>query len=157
VFNAVRAYWGVKAARAASATLTEGRDRVKEWVDKVDREIEKGKAGYTEQDLLRLKVGLDNVELGLLEVKRAERGALAALRTVSVDQNADVDDSELDIVEVLEHPLDYYEDAARLHRPEARLLEAAGVAVHAQRSLRLSELLPDIGLVASFNYSYAHD
>jgi outer membrane protein TolC len=157
VYNAVRAYWGLKAARASLATLTDGRDKVKEWVDTIDKELEQATGRYTEQDLRRLKVALDNIELGVLELRRAETIAHAALRTLSADPTADVDDAELDLAEVVEHPLAYYEDAARFHRPEAKLLEAAGHALHAQRNLRLSEMLPDIGLVGSFNYSYVGD
>src|SRR5439155_20525828 len=89
VLNAVRAYWGVKTARAAGATLGDGRDKVKEWVDKIEAELHKGKTSYTEQDRLRIKIALDTLELGLLEVKKGERVAVAGLRTLTGDENAD--------------------------------------------------------------------
>jgi multidrug efflux system outer membrane protein len=157
VYNAIRAYWGLKAARAARATLSDGRDKVKEWVGSIDKALNDGNGKYTEQDLLRLKIAVDTLELGLLEIDRGEKIAQAALRTMTADPTADVDDAELEVSEVAERPLGYYEDAARFHRPEAKLLEAAGAALHAQRNLRLSEMLPDIGLVGSFNYYYAQN
>src|SRR5579859_5007228 len=89
IYNAVRAYWGVKAARAASATISDGRDRVKDWVGSVDAALEKGTGKYTEQDLLRLKIAVDTLELGLLDLKKAEVIAVAALRTLAVDPTAD--------------------------------------------------------------------
>jgi outer membrane protein TolC len=156
-FNAIRAYWGVKAARAAAGTISDGRDRVKAWVGTIDDALEKGTGKYTEQDLLRLKIAVDTLELGLLDLKKAETVAVAALRTMTVDPTADVDDDELEVAEFVEHPLNYYEDAALVSRPEARLLDAAGNALHAARKLRLAEMLPDLGLVGSFNYYYVRN
>ncbi len=155
--SAVRAYWGLKWARASAGTLDEGQRQVKEWVDKIDQQLSAGTSIYTEQDLFRLKIALDNVELGLLDVRKAERLALAGLRTLSGDDNADIDDDELDVIEVVPRPLSYYEDAARTHRPEARMLDAGRTAVHAQRNLRLAEMLPDLGLIGTFDYSYVRN
>jgi outer membrane protein TolC len=157
VYNAVRAYWGIKAARAARATLDDGRNKVKEWVDKINDELEKGTGKYVEQDLMRLKIAVDTLGLSILQLQKAEQVALAALRTLSYDQSADVDDAELEVAETIQHPINYYEDAARVHRPEARLLDTAGTALHAQRKLRLAEMLPDLGLVGSFNWYYAEN
>jgi outer membrane protein TolC len=155
--QAVRAYWGLKWARAAGATLSDGRKRIKEWVDTVDRDLERGKSGYTETDLIRIKLALEVVDLSLLDVRRAERIALAGLHTLTGEPDADVDEAELDPVELAEQPLSYYEDAARTHRPEARMLDAARVAAHAGTALRLAEMLPDLGLLTTFNYSYMSD
>jgi outer membrane protein len=152
--NAVKAYWGLKWARAADATLTDGHDRVKEWVEHIDKALNaSGSSGFTEQDLSRLKIALSTVDLGLVDIQRAETVALDALRTVAVDPTADIDDEELDSAEVVEHPLDYYEEAATVHRPEARMLDAGTRAVKSLRQLRLSEMLPDIGLYTEFSYT----
>ena len=99
-FNVTRAYWLLKWARAAEATLDDGMARLKEWVTKINDDIDKGKTTYTENDLVRLKLALDTAELTALDVEKAQassgcRGCACSPTT----QSADIDDSELDIIE----------------------------------------------------------
>jgi outer membrane protein TolC len=154
-FNITRAYWLLKWARAASATLDDARARLKEWVKKINDDIEKGKTTYTENDLVRLKLALDTAEIATVDVEKGLEIGLQGLRMLTDDPDADIDDSELDISDPLEQPLTYYEDAARVHRPEARMLEAGVRASHANRQLQLANLLPDVGIAFSFTYAYA--
>ena len=154
-FNATRAYWLLKWARAAEATLDDGITRLKEWVKKINDEIDKGKTTYTENDLVRLKLALDTAELTALDVEKAKELGLSGLRMLTEDDAADIDDSDLDIIDPVAEPLAYYEDAARTHRPEARMLAAAAQATSANRRLQLANLLPDFGLALSFTYAYA--
>lgn len=154
-FNITRAYWLLKWARAAAATLDDGIARLKEWVRKISDEIDKGKTTYTENDLVRLKLALDTAELTALDVDKGKELGLAGLRTLVGEPDADIDDEELDIVNPADQPLAYYEDAASTHRPEARMLAAGMHAARANRSLQLANLLPDFGLAVSFTYAYA--
>ena len=154
-FNITRAYWLLKWARAAAGTLDDGITRLKEWVKKINDEIDKGKSSYTENDLVRIKLALDTAQLTALDVDKARELGLSGLRMLTDDPDADIDEDELDITELAEQPLTYYEDAARVHRPEARMLAAGTVAARAGHSLQLANLLPDIGLAASFTYAYA--
>jgi outer membrane protein TolC len=154
-FNITRAYWGLKWARTASATLSDGVTRLKEWIKKINDDIDKGKSTYTENDLVRLKLALDTAELTALDIDKARQLSLVGLRTLTEDPDADIDDEELDVVELSEQPLDWYEDAARIHRPDARMLAAATVATHAAWRYQRATLLPDLGVLFSFNYSYA--
>lgn len=153
--NTMRAYWGLKLARAIDGTIEDVRDKLKEWIDKVQKEYDGGKSEYTLADLSRLKLALDDAEVIRLDVERNLRVALAGVRTLAGESDADVDEEEIDVVEIKEQPLSYYEDEARLHRPEARLLDAAVTASHHWKRLKISELLPDFGLAASFSYGYA--
>ncbi len=155
--QAQRAYWGLKWARASLATLDDGRGRLSDWVKRVDAAIEGGKSSYTETDLIRLKLALDTAELVILDVERAKQIAESALRVLTHDDQVELDDSEIELVAGEMRPLAFYQDGALTHRPEARMLSAAGRAVHAQRSLRIAELLPDIGVQASFGYGYAQN
>jgi outer membrane protein TolC len=154
-FNVTRAYWLLKWARAAEATLDDGITRLKEWVKKINDEIDKGKTTYTENDLVRIKLALDTAELTQLDVDKAKELGLAGLRMLADDADADIDDSELDVTDLGGEPLAYYEDAARTHRPEARMLAAGTEAARAGKALQLANLLPDLGLAASFTYAYA--
>jgi outer membrane protein TolC len=154
-FNVTRAYWLLKWARAADATLGDGIGRLKEWVQKINDDIDKGKTSYTENDLVRLKLALDTAELTALDVEKARELGLSGLRMLTDDDSADIDDSELDITEPGEQPLTYFEDAARTHRPEARMIAAGLRASHAGRALQFANLMPDLGLAMSFTYAYA--
>jgi outer membrane protein TolC len=154
-FNITRAYWLLKWARAAQATLDDGITRLKEWVKKINDEIDKGKTSYTENDLVRIKLALDTAELTALDVDKAKELGLTGLRILIDDGDADIDDSELEVTDTGAVPLSFYEDAARTHRPEARMLAAGTEAARAGRSLQLANLLPDLGLAMSFTYAFA--
>jgi outer membrane protein TolC len=154
-FNITRAYWLLKWARAAQATLDDGITRLKEWVKKINDEIDKGKTTYTENDLVRIKLALDTAELTALDVDKAKELGLSGLRMLADDADADIDDSELDVTDLGAEPLSFYEDAARTHRPEARMLAAGTEAARAGKALQLANLLPDLGLAVSFTYAYA--
>ena len=154
-FNITRAYWLLKWARAARATLDDGISRLKDWVKKINDEIDKGKTTYTENDLVRLKLALDTAELTSLDVDKALELGLSGLRMLLDEPDADIDDSELDLVDLGEEPLAYYETAARTHRPDARMVVAGAAAARAGRALQLANLMPDVGLALSFTYAYA--
>ncbi|MGZ3439526.1 MAG: TolC family protein [Polyangia bacterium] len=154
-FNITRAYWLLKWARAAQATLDDGITRLKEWVKKINDEIDKGKTTYTENDLVRIKLALDTAELTALDVDKAKELGLSGLRILIDDSDADIDDSELEVADTGAVPLAFYEDAARTHRPEARMLAAGMHAASANRALQLANLMPDFGLAVSFTYAYA--
>ena len=154
-FNITRAYWLLKWARAAEATLDDGMSRLKDWIKKINDEIDKGKTTYTENDLVRLKLALDAAELTSLDVDKAKELGLSGLRMLLDDADADIDDTELDIDDVAEQPLGFFEDAARTHRPEARMLAAGTQATRAGKALQLANLMPDLGIALSFTYAYA--
>ncbi len=154
-FNVTRAYWLLKWSRAASATLDDGITRLKEWIKKINDAIDKGKATYTENDLVRIKLALDAAELTALDVDKARELGLSGLRMLTDDDEADIDDSELDVTDLGAEPLSFYEDAARTHRPEARMLSAGMQAARANKALNFANLLPDLGLALSFTYAYA--
>jgi outer membrane protein TolC len=154
-YNITKAYWGLKWARAAYSTLDDGAGRLRGWVQRINDSIDNGKSTYTENDLARLKIALDASELALLDVDKARQVSLTALRTLAGDSEADIDDSELDVADLQEQPVSFYEDAARVHRPEARLLAAGMKASHAQFQIQRASLIPDLGLLFGFNYGYA--
>ncbi|HZS38721.1 MAG TPA: TolC family protein, partial [Polyangia bacterium] len=153
--NAVRAYWGLKVARAIIGTLEDGRDALKAWIEKVENDLAGNKPTYTQSDLARLKIAFDNAQLVITDMQRNQRIALAGVRTLVSEGDADIDEEEIDLVEIKDQPLSYYEDEARLHRPEARLLDAASSGAKNWKRLKVAELLPDFGLAINFSYGYA--
>jgi outer membrane protein TolC len=154
-FNVTRAYWLLKWARAASALLDDVVTRLKDWIKKIDADIDKGKTTYTENDVVRLKLALDTAAYAAIDVDKARELGLAGVRLLTDDPDADIDEEELDIAEPGEEPLAWYEDAARVHRPEARMLMAGVAAVRAGHKLQLANLLPDLGVLFTITYGYA--
>lgn len=154
-FNVTRAYWLLKWARAADATLEDGIARLKEWVKKINDEIDQGKTTYTENDVVRLKLALDAAELTALDVEKAKQLGLSGVRMLTDDESADIDDDELDVADLGVEPLSYFEDAARTHRAESRMLAAGTQAARAGKAMQLANLLPDLGIALSFTYAYA--
>jgi outer membrane protein TolC len=153
--NLSRAYFGVKAARAARDTLQEGRDQLVKWIKQIDKDLEAGKTNYTEIDLTRLKYAEAAIQIQLSEANRLASSALAALRFLSQDAEADVDDEELQVSAREEHDLPYYLDEALRYRPELRALTATGEGARLYKKLRIAELLPNFGIVANLSYGYA--
>ncbi len=153
--NLVRAYFGVKASRAALDTINEGRDQIVKWVEQMDKDLESGKTNFTEIDLMRLKVNDAALQIQVSDAKRLISSALAALRFLAQDAEADVDEEDLQLWAREEHDLDYYLDAALRLRPEMRILNATGDGARLYKKLRIAELFPNIGIVANLNYGYA--
>ena len=83
--NIIRAYFGLKVARAALDTVKEGHDRLVQWIKTVDREIESGRGAYTEIDLMRLKVTESQLQFNLVDAERIINSALAAVRYLAQD------------------------------------------------------------------------
>lgn len=155
IFNVTRAYWLLKWARASSAILDDVEQRLKDWIKRINDDIDKGKSTYTENDVVRLKLALDTAQLTALDVDKAKELGLAGVRMLTDDPTADIDESDLDVVELNEQPLGWYEDAALVHRPEARMLAGATAAAAANRKLQRANLFPDFGLMLNFTYGYA--
>lgn len=153
--NIIRAYFGLKAARAGLDTAKEGHTQLVSWIKQVDKEIESGKGGYTEIDLMRLKVTESQLVFQLVDAERIINSALAAVRYLAQDENADVDDSDLAQYEPEERDLQYYLDSAVARRPELRQLNLLGESLQLYRRLRIAELLPDFGIFVGIGYNVA--
>jgi outer membrane protein len=152
--QAARAYWATKAFRTAFLTLQSGRDEVAPWVDKIEKNLDSPKPTFTLMDLQRLKASLAQVDLLLAEFAKDEKIALAGLRAL-LGEEVDVDDAELDVTEIVEHPIDYYESAAATHRPELLALDQGVAALRSIARLRISEMLPDLGFVGGVTLRFA--
>lgn len=151
----VRAYFGLKAARAALFSVKEGQEQINKWVAQMDRDLESGKTNFTEIDLLRLKVTESVVQVQAVDAERIIASALAAVRYLAQDANVDVAEDDLQLWGREEHELGYYLDSALRYRPELRTLRATGDGARLYKKLRIAELLPDFALVGNFNYGLA--
>lgn len=153
--NVLRAYFGLKTARAALETVHEGHDQVIKWVKQIDSDVEAGRGSASEIDLMRLKVAESQVELVLIDLERTVDSTLAALRYFAQDATVDIDDSELAVWHDEREPLDHYLDAALRNRPELKVMRATGEGARLFKKLRIAEMLPSFGLLVNFGYGYA--
>jgi outer membrane protein TolC len=156
VWQATRVYWGIKAAKAAVDTLDVGLSKLQNWIDKIEAELDgKSASKYTETDLIRLKVANAFARIQLVDQRRHLDVATEALRVMTGDPAAQIDDSELEIVEEGSADLQTWRGRAERSRPEVRLLRAGEAAALGNRSGRLSELLPDLSFNTVFGAGYA--
>jgi outer membrane protein TolC len=153
--NVVRAYYGLKTARAALETVRDGQTQIKKWVKRIDDDLESGKSGYSEIDLMRLKVAEAQVDAAVVDVERTIKGTLRGLRYFAQDDNIDIDDGDLEVTYKDPAELSYYRDIALVRRPEMFQLRAYGEGAQLYKKLRIAELLPDFAFMATFGYGYA--
>lgn len=153
--NVLKAYFGLKTARAALDTVKDGHDQVIRWSKQMDLDLEAGRGSASEIDLMRLRVAESQIEIILIDLERTIASTLAALRYWVQDQTIDIDSQELAIWHDEREPLDYYLEAAVRNRPELKVLRATGQGAQLYKKLRIAELLPSFGIIANFGYGYA--
>ena len=156
--NVRKAYWGLKLARELRSMLEEGEGYLDSAQKKIEKQLADGSGNATVTDRLRLRTVRTEIEVRLLEAKRLEgvaRGGLRALLNLDSGEDLDVDDEDFEPLEVPDHPLAYYEEQARLSRPEVRTLEYAVQAKRALAKLEHRKLYPDLVLIGQISFAYA--
>jgi outer membrane protein TolC len=128
------------------ATIRDIRDRLRPWVERIEQDLEAPKPKYTLADLRRGQIGLQQIELLLDDQERNEATASHGLELL-VGKGIDVDEAELEAVEIVEHPLEYYTDGALVHRPEARAYDEGVQAFHWLSRFSFAQMLPDLAIV----------
>jgi outer membrane protein TolC len=156
--NVRKAYWGLKLARELRSMLEEGEGYLDGAQKKIDKQLADGSGNATVSDRLRLRTVRTEIEVRLLEAKRLEevaRSGLRALLNLDSAEDLDVDDEDFDALEVPQRPLAYYEEQARLSRPEVRTLDYAVKAKRALADLEHRKLYPDLVLIGQVSFAYA--
>lgn len=156
--NVARAYYGLKLAREIESTLKEGLGYITQAEEMVQKDLDEGSGNMTVTDKLRLQATRAEVEAQALEVGRGGGIALNGLRALvgpTGPQDFTVDAAPLEKRAVPNRPLSYYEEQARLSRPEVRALDYFVRARRKLADLEFSRQLPDLVLVATATYAYA--
>jgi outer membrane protein TolC len=156
--NVRRAYWGLKLARELRSMLEEGQGYLDSAQKKIEKQLADGSGNATVSDRLRLRTVRTEIEVRLLEAKRLEeiaRSGLRALLNLDSAEDLDVDDEDFEALAVPAHPLAYYEEQARLSRPEVRTLDYAVKAKRALANLEHRKLYPDLVLIGQLSFAYA--
>jgi len=148
----------VKLARELLDALNEGSGYIGDAQKKIDKQLEEGSGNVTVTDKLRLRTVRAEVDARLLEAKRGETFALAALRTLlgsEAPADLDVDDAAFEPLEIPSRAITYYEEQARYNRPEVRALDFAVKAKHALADLERRREYPDLVLIGTASFAYA--
>jgi outer membrane protein TolC len=156
--NVRKAYWGLKLARELRSMLEEGQGYLDTAQKKIEKQLADGSGNATVTDKLRLKTVRTEIEVRLLEATRLEaiaRSGLRALLGSESPEEVDVDDEDFEALEVPARPLAYYEEQARLSRPEVRTLDYAVKAKRALADLEHRKLYPDLVLIGQVSFAYA--
>ncbi len=148
--DAARAYWGLKVARELGGMLDDGIDEI----DQAKQHFDDKGSGITIQDKQRVAVLLAEAKVQRAEARQAEAQALAGLRAVTGDSDADVDDAEL---AAIDHPVPDAKTArnASANRPQLVAAESGAKAAGALADLEAAQLMPDFAIVGSAVISHA--
>jgi outer membrane protein TolC len=152
VFDVRRAYFGTQLSLDLQAMISEGKDKLRNAVDKLDARLKADDPRVRQNDYWRLVSALSEIESRESEALRLEASARAALEILSGFKPAIVPECPLEAVqsEVLE--LGEHLERAIENRPELHQLQAARSAKDANLTVKRAGYLPDIilALAASF-------
>jgi outer membrane protein TolC len=156
--NVRKAYYGLKFAREIIDMLDQGSGYVEDGQKRVEKALAEGSGNTTVTDKLRIKTVRAEVDARILEAKRLQGVARESLRILlgpEAPAEVDVDDEPFEPPEVKEHPVTYYEEIARVSRPEVRMLEYAARAKQALADLERRKEYPDLVLIGTAAFARA--
>jgi outer membrane protein TolC len=147
--DAAKAYWGLKLARELGYMLDDGID-----------EIQKAQAGFDQrtdvsiQDRQRVAVLLAEAKAQRADATQAETQALAGLRALTNDPEADIDEDELAPIERTLPTASQLEERSA-QRPQNIAAKNGAKAAEELTLLQRAFYFPDIALVGSAYVSHA--
>ena len=145
--EAARVYFGLKFAREILLMLDEGRGQVVKELERVEKELDKGKTSVSEYDRYRLKVLLADIDARRSETERTAADQLVAIRIVSGNEADDIDDAPLTELPAVALGTGLEaRDAAQANRPEIKQAKAGAAAQEHLTRIELLRWLPDFGL-----------
>jgi outer membrane protein, multidrug efflux system len=153
--DAARAFFGLKLARELRYELEGGVADIEKAQRQIAEQMEKGGESATVQDRLRLATVMAEAKARLAEAREAEDTALAAVRILARDPQADIDEGPLEPDEMkLGAPADYVERAAAA-RAELVALRHLASGARSLADLERARFFPDFLLVGTFNLARA--
>ena len=152
VFDVRRAYFGTQLSLDLQAMISEGKNKLRKAVDKLDARLKADDPRVKQTDFWRLVSALSEIESRESEALRLEASARAALEILSGLKPAIVPECALEAVQSEVIELADHVDRALANRPEVHQLEAAHAAKDANLTVKRAGYLPDIllALRASF-------
>ncbi len=154
-YQAARAYYGLKLARELIWMLEDGQDEIAKGKKTVEEKLAAGSSDVTLQDRFRIETLQAEVGARLAEARQGEAIALAGLRALVGDDQADIDDVPLTATDFALDPADGYVDRARHDHPQL-LAARAGVAGYRDKvQYERARYRPDLVLYGAVNVARA--
>jgi outer membrane protein TolC len=153
--RATEAWWKLKWAKAALPVAEYDVGYYAQWVAGIEESIAKGEKKFSEKEQMYSRLFLLGAKQRLDQLRKDLAMAQVQVRLLSHDPEATTDDSELELEPFEEQTLDYYESAMRRLRSESQQIAHGMEASRLWTRYRLTEMLPDIGMVSGFGYANA--
>ena len=151
-------YYNLLLSRQLKALLDEVQENFTKAITTAEKRVEAGEGTITQQDILKLRIGLASVAREVYTLARAitmTRAALMRQLGIPFADDFDIADTELELVTVQLQPLVYYLEQAGLQRPDIALLEAGLAARQARVDAARSAYYPSVFLAGGVRYARA--
>jgi outer membrane protein TolC len=151
-------YYNLLLSRQAKELLDEVRENFSKALATAEKRLETGESTITQQDILKLRIGLASVTREVYTLERAIAVArLALLRQVGLPLTDDTDivDTRLEPVTVQLQPLGRYLEQAGIHRADIAQLEAGLAARQARVDAARGAYYPSFFIAGGLRYAVA--
>lgn len=151
-------YYNLLFSRQINDLLTDVQENFTKAVATAEERLENQAENITQQDVLKLRIGLAGVTNEVLTLERAiavTREALKQQLVLPLEMPFDIADTRLKPVELNLQPLATYLQQAGQHRPEIAQLEAGLEARKARLQAARSAYYPSVFLASGFKYKVA--
>jgi outer membrane protein TolC len=143
-YDVRRAYFGLQLARDSLDLVAGARKQIATAESKLAKRVEQDEADPI--DLLKMRTFAAELDAKHAEAERHARVARAGLRFYTGAPGLDIVDVPLRAAQHKLGGMARYLAAARVYRPEMRMVRAGIAASQAQIKLRRAQLFPDLGL-----------
>jgi hypothetical protein len=152
----VRLYTQIKTERIALATVETSIGVLKNWSNYVEREINgANRPKFTESDGIRTRLMINGMGGQLTDHQRNLRVALAALRVLTNDPQADLDEEDLNWEDRDVGDKQVWRDRMLESKPEVQYGRAGMRYYKYWHRLQLAWALPDIALVTTLAWGFS--
>jgi outer membrane protein len=151
-------YYNILLSRQIKELLTESQENFLTALEKAQERLEAQEGTVTQEDVLRLRIGLSGVSKEIFTLERAAAVALSALKRqlgLPADTDFDIADTRLEPVELQLQSLPTYLEQAGQSRPEIAQIAAGLEAQRARLEAARSGYYPSFFLAGGLKYTLA--
>jgi len=151
-------YYNLVFSRQIKELLDEVQENFAKALATAEKRLEAGEGVITQQDILKLRIGLAGVTREVYTLERAiavTRAALMRQLGMALEDDFDVAETRLEPVTLQLQPLAQYLEQAGVHRPDIAQLEAGLAARQARLEAARSAYYPSIFLAGGLRYAVA--
>jgi outer membrane protein len=151
-------YYNLLLSRQLKALLDEVLENFTKALDTAEKRLEAGEGTITQQDVLKLRIGLSSVAREVFTLERAiavTRAALLRQLGIPFEDDVDIAETSLEPVTVQLQPLARYLEQAGVHRADIAQLEAGLAARRARVNAARGAYYPSFFIAGGMRYATA--